>query len=224
MISERARKLWPHARAVLVIVHVLAVITLALPGEGILNKSRWQSGNVKSDFAGWAKTLRSLGVDTTPERVAERAHGVAEGYIEARDVFAAPFDHYPQVTGARQGWAMFASPQRHPVELHVDVLVAGTWQPIFRPRSRRYDWMYTQLDHHRLRKLVGRFAREQRRGIFPRLSGYLATRALHDFPDATRARVRLYRYDTLSPERVAAGETPVGRYTESRDLARGDAP
>ena len=31
-------------------------------------------------------------------------------------------------------------------------------------------------------------------------------------PDATRVRVRLFRYRTLPPARVLAGETPRGRY------------
>jgi hypothetical protein len=214
------QRMWPHVRAVLVILHVLAVITLALPGGGIRNRARWQAANVKSDFAGWARALRSIGVDTTPERLADRTYGVAEGYVEARSVFAAPFTHYPTFSGARQGWAMFASPQRHPVELHVDVLEGGQWVPIFRSRSRRHDWMWTELDQHRMRKLVGRFAREERKDVFFRLADHLAQRALRDHPAATRARVRMFRYDTLPPERVAAGERPVGRYTESREVAR----
>lgn len=227
--ASAARTLWPHVRAALVLGHVVAVILLSLPGGGITSKAQWKSDNLRSDVAGWGKTLRSAGVDVTDDELAKKTFEVAKSYVDVREVLIAPIRHYPEATGARQGWAMFASPQRHPAEVHVDVFDGQQWQPVFRPRSDEHRWFADRLDHHRLRKLAGRFARGFRRDVYADLATYLGDKALEDFPNASRARVRLYRWDALRPEEVRAGAVPKGKYTELRQFSRekgaeGDKP
>ncbi len=213
-------RMWPHVRAGFVLFHILAILALSLPGETVVSKRRWKSENVQSDFAGWAGALRSLGIDTTPKGVADRAHSTAEAYVKIRQTFIAPFAAYKEATGSRQGWAMFASPQRHPVEMHIDIRRGDSWSPIFRPRSTEYRWRARELEQHRLRKLVGRFAREFQSSVFTNFATYLTRLALADFPDADGARVRLYRYDALPPERVRKGELPQGKYAERLEVSR----
>ncbi|NUP06088.1 MAG: hypothetical protein HOW73_08520 [Polyangiaceae bacterium] len=223
MTPESKQRIRAQLWAAFITFHVLAVIVMSLPGEGITSKAQWQSENLRSDFAGWANALRKVGIAISDEELAEKARAVAEGYVDARSVLSAPFEPYQQATGARQGWAMFASPQRHPAEVHVDVFERGEWRPLFRPRSAEYSWFTRRLDHHRLRKLSGRFARGFNRGVYDDLARYLADRALHDFPTAERVRVRLYSWDALPPERVRAGEKPVGEYKEPREYTRDEA-
>ena len=56
-------------------------------------------------------------------------------------------------------------------------------------------------------------------GAQPEAARWLATKALREHPGATRVRVRLWRYATLPPERVRAGERPAGgRYEHERVL------
>ncbi len=69
-----------------------------------------------------------------------------------------------------------------------------------------------------MRKYGGRFAR----GFIPKnydeLASWLATEASADFPEANAVRVRLYRYRSLPPEKIRAGERPEGRYERARNF------
>lgn len=216
------RRARPQLWAVFILFHSVAIIMLALPGDALVGRSRWASTNTKSDFAGWSRALNKLGVQNTPEQLGKWVYGVAEGYVRARRAVIGPFERYRDATGSKQGWAMFASPQRHPVEVHVDAFEAGVWRPLY--RSRQSEWMSTQMDHARLRKLVGRFAREYRDNVFDELARFLGRRALADFPNVERVRVRLYRWDSLSADRVRAGEKPSGKYTQAREWTREKPP
>jgi hypothetical protein len=63
-----------------------------------------------------------------------------------------------------------------------------------------------------VRKQLGRFARTFYPRRYDAVARWLATEAARDFPDATSVRVRLWRYVSLPPDRVLAGEEPEGRY------------
>ncbi|MFO0547597.1 MAG: hypothetical protein U0271_04360 [Polyangiaceae bacterium] len=219
--APRDKPPWRHVRAALVLFHVSAVLVLSLPGESMMNPARWRSENFQSDVSGWNRTLAKLGVHMSDAAFASRLRSTGESYMRARSIVAAPFLPYPDIAGTDQGWTMFSSPQRHPVELHIDVeRPSRGYQPLFRPRSDEFGWRRDLFDHHRLRKLFGRFAREFSKVTFERLSKYVAALAFKDFPDATRVRIRLYSYDTLEPARVRAGEKPVGTYTKTREFTR----
>jgi hypothetical protein len=220
----------PHLGGAFILFHCVAIIVLALPGDAVVGRARWAAANTKSDFAGWSRALGKVGVDMPPEELGKRVHGVAEAYVGVRSRIITPFAYYREVAGAKQGWAMFSSPQRHPVEVHVDGFEAGSWRPLYRTRSsldqRSTDsqWMSTQMDHARLRKLVGRFAREYRENVFTELGRFLANRAFADFPNVERVRVRLYRWDSLPADRIRAGEKPTGKYTQQREWRRESPP
>ena len=211
----------PHLWAAFILLHCVAIVVLALPGDAVVGRARWASANTKSDFAGWSRALGKVGVEVPPEQLGKRVYGVAEAYVSARSAIIAPFVYYRELAGAKQGWAMFASPQRHPVVVHVDAFEGGAWRPLYRTRASA--WMSTQMDHARLRKLVGRFAREYRAPVFNDLARFLANRAFADFPNVERVRVRLYRWDSLPADRIRAGEQPTGKYTEIREWRR-EAP
>jgi hypothetical protein len=233
-MSARARALLvaarPHLWAAFILGHCIAIVMLALPGDAVVGRARWASTNTKSDFAGWSRTLGKLGVKMPPDELGKRVYGVAEGYVDVRRSIIAPFTLYREATGTKQGWAMFSSPQRHPVEVHVDGFEGGTWRPLYRTResfdqgSTNSQWMSTQMDHARLRKLVGRFAREYRENVFNELARYLGNRAFADFAGVERVRVRLYRWDSLPADRIRAGEKPTGKYTQVREWRRESPP
>lgn len=214
------KKAWPHLRAALVITHCLAIVLIGLPNGRLLSKAAWETDNLKSDLSGWSRGLGKVGIRTTPEALGARVHSVVEAYVAVISVVSAPFTHYPDIAGTHQGWAMFASPQRHPAEVHVEIMEDGVYRTIYQSRSAEHTWRRSVFDHHRIRKLIGRFAREFRKNVFWELSGWIADRAFEDFPSASRVRVRLYRYDALPPARVAAGERPEGKFAESREIRR----
>jgi hypothetical protein len=220
--SERERApvgRWAQVRAVLIAAHVIAVVVLTLPGESaMLNARRWKTANAQDDLRRWAERLQGWGVDTDPQRLQQSLWDTATSVAAVREAIATPFQPYAAATRMKQGWAMFASPQRHPAEVHVDVFEDGAWRLVYRPHDDAHDWNHAQFEHNRFRKFFGRFAREFVRRHYDQTAHWIATAAAVDHPRATKIRVRLYRYASLPPERVRAGDTPEGRYEHPREF------
>jgi hypothetical protein len=212
-VLAKASAAWPAIRGVLVALHVLAVVVLSLPSSGQLTDARrWESANTKVEMQRWAAMLEGWGIETTPESLAHRLRGWADGYARARRLVAAPFDRYAELSGARQGWSMFASPQKVPAELHVDVRVGSSWTPLVRPWDRTLDWRLDAREHHRVRKALGRLARAFRAERYEGLARWLATEAARDFPDVEEIRVALWHQPSPSIAQARAGTMPEGRY------------
>ena len=57
---------WAHVRGALVLLHVVAVLVLALPNTGgsVANRSSWKNPTVQGELRVWASRLSSLGIDT----------------------------------------------------------------------------------------------------------------------------------------------------------------
>jgi hypothetical protein len=209
---------WPHVRAGLVALHVASLVVLSLPGGGAVHDHRrWQTENARADLRQMAQRLTAWGWEIDEHGLARVLWSLGDAYLRVQRPVAAPFEAYAQLTGSRQGWAMFASPQRHPAELHVDVEVDGRWQMIYRPHSDAHAWNRRQLEHNRFRKFLGRFARGFQPQHYDQAARWVATKAAREHPAASRVRVRLWRYATLPPARVRAGERPSdGRYEHER--------
>lgn len=206
---------WPHVRAGLVALHVLSLVVLSLPGEGAVHDpARWKSANARTDLRQWAARLTAWGWPIDERGLERVLWSAGDAYLRVQAPLAAPFQAYAELTGSRQGWSMFASPQRHPAELHVDVEQDGRWVPIYRPQSDAHAWNRDQFEHNRFRKFLGRFARGFHRRHYDEAARWVATKAAREHPAATRVRVSLWRYSTLPPERVRAGEAPDDGRTE----------
>lgn len=211
---------YAKVRAALLAFHVIAVVVLSLPGAQVARGNRWQSRLMRQDLADWAAQLQKLGVSVTAEELGRTAQGIAEGYVAFRSVAVAPFEAYSAVTKARQGWAMFASPQRHPYEFHVDGLTEHGWTPLYRPHDEQAQFLAEYLLHNRMRKFQGRFARAMKDQYYEDFTAFVARRALEQNPDLRAVWLGLYGYASLPPERVRAGERPTGSYDNVRIFGR----
>ena len=214
---------WPHVRAGLVALHVVSLVVLSLPEAGdVHDPRRWQTENARADLRQMAARLTAWGWSIDEHGLERALWSAGDAYLQVQRPLAAPFEVYAELTGSRQGWTMFASPQRHPAELHVDVEEGGEWQPLQRPHSDQHAWNRRQLEHNRFRKFLGRFARGFHQRHYDEAARWLATKAAREHPEASRVRVRLFRYATLPPERVRAGEEPEGgRYKHERVFEAG---
>ncbi|MCA9635082.1 MAG: hypothetical protein KC420_03500 [Myxococcales bacterium] len=216
-LRQRLARAWPHLRVILVGYHVAAIVVLSIPPAGALNNpAMWRSANTRSDIAGYAAALGQVGVEITPEELGARVRDAAATFGRIRELLAAPFAGYAALVGARQGWAMFASPQRVPAEVHVDLEIGGEWRPLYRPHDDAAAWRRATFEHNRFRKFNGRFARTFIPPHYDGLARWLAREAAAEFPEATAIRVRLYRYRTLPPAEARAGRRPEGRYEHER--------
>lgn len=210
--STATRPRWAHVRAALVLLHVFAVVVLALPRpHSVTNRRAYKSANAQSEFRQWSARLNRVGFETSPPELERDLWSFANRYAEVHRSATKPMEHYGDLAGTRQGWSMFASPQRHPAELHVEIRRDKEWVTITRPRSGEHAWLRWKLDHNRVRKLLGRFARTFYPDRYRAFARWLATQAAHDHPDALLIRVRLVRYHSLPADRVRAGEVPQGR-------------
>lgn len=204
---------WPALRGVLVALHVVAVVVLSFPSGGqISDARRWNSANTRVEMQRWSALLNGWGIHTTPEQLTARLQSWAHTYVQARRHIAAPLDRYAEISGVRQGWSMFASPQKVPAELHVDVREGATWRPLVRPWDRTLDWRLQARDHHRVRKILGRLARSFRRDRYEGLARWLAAAAAHDFPEVLEVRVAVWRSRSPTLAQAQAGEAPEGHY------------
>lgn len=207
---------WAQVRTILIGLHVLAVLVLSLPSPArVVDPSAWSSENAQRDLENWASRLSWVGYDTKQQFEAD-LWSLAKGYSGASRAVRKPFSIYAQLSGTRQGWSMFSSPQKHPAEFHVDIRSGSEWIPVYRPFSKEYDFWARELHQNRFRKLMGRFARTFYRERYDSLARFLATRVAQAYPDASFIRVRLYRYATLPPSGVREGFEPTGRYEHDR--------
>lgn len=207
------REHWPALRGVLVALHVLAVVVLSCPSSGQLTDARrWSSANTRVEMQRWSALLSEWGIHTTPEQLTVRLRSWAHTYARARRHIAAPLDRYAEISGVRQGWSMFASPQKVPAELHVDVREGSTWRPLVRPWDTALDWRLQARDHHRVRKILGRLARSFRQDRYEGLARWLATAAAHDFPEVHQVRVAVWRSRSPTLAQARAGEVAEGHY------------
>jgi hypothetical protein len=212
----------PKLRAGLLLYHVVAVIVLALP-RGSFSEARWQARGTRADIAEWDTKLKKIGLLSRDASFENHLRSAAKGYAKVRRTLTLPFEDYASVTGMRQGWAMFASPQRHPSELWIDMQVDGEWKPIYRPTGAALDdALHAFLKHNRLRKFQGRFARGFDRSTYEDFVTYLARRVFATHPEATAVTLRLYAYASPSPQAARADDPPQGKFEHERTFQRGD--
>jgi hypothetical protein len=209
-------------RGLLVALHIVAITLMALPapGEG-LDRQAWQDPTVRAEFAGWAARLNWLGIAVTQEEFEDRLWNVATGYMGARDRVLAPFSYYYSTFGTIQSWRMFAGPHRHPIRVEIEVYAGGTWQTVYRERDPEHAWLASVFDQYRFRPVFYRFGWYRYHGEDPDFREFVrwvGGQAEHDFPQASRVRVRLYQLQTPSPDEVRAGQPPEGKYVRDMPL------
>ena len=202
---------WPQIRPVLIALHLLSIVILSLPGKGLANKKAWSTPNAMAELTAWTKRLEAIGISTTPERLRAQVYGANVAVGTWRDRIGWPLSRYARLTGATQGWAMFARPQKYPAELHIDVLEQGQWRPLVRPWNQT-EWRQHQRTHNRVRKMLGRYARTFYADRYQGAARWFATEAARDFPNVTEIRVQLWRSRSPTPEQARAGEAPEGHY------------
>lgn len=204
---------WRHVRAALVLIHLLAVVVLAVPSlRAAMDRRSWRNPTVQGELEAFAERLDSVGIHLTPKTLEQKVWRYAVAYNRVYEALEAPFFPYRHWVGVRQPWVMFVAPHRHPARVEIEVEEDHRWRLVYRARSDEHTWHRTLFDHDRLRSALFRYGWDRYRRAYRELCRYIAEEAARDFPKATRVRVRMYRYRTPSPEEVRAGEIPAGRY------------
>jgi hypothetical protein len=218
---------WPHIRAALVFLHLLAVTLMALPAPGGgMNRKNWADPTVQDEFAAWTTRLNAVGVPITSEQLQDQAYRFSIRFMTVRDTALKPFGPYYQYCGTWQSWRMFVAPHRYPAKMVVDIRQNGEWQTVYEERSWTARWHAQQLDHDRFRSLIFRFSWSSYRKVYTEFVDWLAIEAARDFPDANRLRVRFSKRRSPTPAEVRTQTQPAPRWEleQVRDLTRTRVP
>jgi hypothetical protein len=200
---------WPHLRAGLIGLHVVAVTVVALPAPvGGMDRRLWADPTVQAEFRAWRGRLAAVGVELSAAEFEDRLFGAASGLMAARSAAIAPFEPYYDHFGTWQSWRMFVAPHTHPSRLVVEVRRDGAWAEVFRERSPTATWMRPVLAQDRVRSAIFRYAWPNYKSSYKRFARWVAERALADHPGADAARVRFERQASPTPTQARAGEEP----------------
>jgi len=216
--SSGWKRAWPHVRAALVLLHVVAVTLMAMPAPGGgMNREAWAEPTVQGEFAAWTERLNGLGFDVTTEQVQDRAWAFAEGFMGLRETVLTPFQPYYEYAGTGQSWRMFVAPHRVPSRLEIDLEGADRagWVTIYAQGSDAR-WRARQLEHDRMRAQIFRLSWPGYEGTYAKFGEWVAREAARDFPDGVRVRVRFFEYRTPSPEETRAGVVATGKYEKTK--------
>ena len=214
---------WPQIRAVLVGCHVVAVLAMATPSPSAgLRRSSWKDPTVQAEFSAWNERFQAMGISWTEPEMEDHLWTFAVGWDHARDLVLTPITPYGRYLGASQSWRMFVAPHRYPTRLQIELDSGDGWETLYIERSAEYAWRREVFDHDRMRSAIFRFGWTQYKKSWQLFADWVAKKAAVDFPDASRVRVRMYKYQTLSPEDAAAGKEPDGKFQqdEIRSLAK----
>jgi hypothetical protein len=221
--SEKARagpgqpSLGAHVRAALILLHVCAVPVLALPAPAYIGSARMREAPMyRRELDAWSQRLRGVGVEVTGPQLERILVEQGRRYLGLRAAVVRPFAPYGRYLGVHQSWQMFSQPQTFPVRLYVEVRTApAPFRPIYVQHSNGHGWRRSQFEHDRVRKLLGRIGRRSTAG-YSELCLWIAREAATDFPDETHVRIRQYRVATLPPERLRAGATAPGKFSNEQ--------
>jgi len=212
--SPAARgRAWPHIRALLISVHVLAVILGALPApSGGMKRGAWRDPTVQDEFAAWRGRLAAVGVEVDAQAFEDQLWAFATRFMAVRGVVLKPFGPYYRHFGTLQTWRMFVAPHRYPARLHIDIFENGRWVNVYEEQHPGPDWKQHLLEQDRFRSALFRYSWASYERSYRQLAAWIAKAAAVDYPEATAVRLRWFKYKTLPPAAAAAGATPTGEF------------
>lgn len=205
--------------AVLVLLHLVSVAVSSLPSvRGNLSPALMREPVVQLELAQWVAALEKIGIELTKAELQELVVTVGHAYSDVRDVLVKPFAPYRKHLGTGQTWNLFTSAHRIPGRLEIDLEEGGAFRPLYVARSDEHTWRRASFDDTRMRKAIYFMTWKRSSRTYHTFSEWVAREAAKDFPDATRVRLRYWRYHTPSPEQVRSGEEPKGRFVQTRLL------
>ena len=193
--------LWKHARAVLVLGHVLTMVLIAIPAPvGGTDRAMWKNPTAQMEFATYANFLRM-----PPAEFEEKLYQLAMFWMGIRDVYLRPVWPYMRVTGTDQPWRMFVGPDRFPPRFQLQFRTAAAdFATLYEERSAVFTWHEDYFRQERVRSHTYRYAWPGYWQAEVQNCNYLARLVFEEKPDATVVRCRFWKQKTPSAEQVLA--------------------
>jgi len=204
---------WPQVRAVLVALHVTAVLTVACPAPVKSSDAQnWKRATVRAELVAWTKRLRAVGLAVSEQELATLGQTVSTPWSQTRTTILAPALLWLKSIGATQGWYMFTAPDRAPQRFTFALTTALTAavtpgrasdveHPVFDFGRAVHDDALIDVDflsEHRVRRAFFQAAWSER-PVFRELCVWLAREASARRPDVTGAVCRLVEQPVIVP-------------------------
>jgi hypothetical protein len=199
-----------QVRGALLALHLLAITAMALPapGSGALDRASWADPTVQAEVRAWSQRLSRVGWVVEPNRLEAGAWAVASTVGGLRGMILAPLQPYYRYFGTWQSWRMFVAPHRFPTTTSLEVELDGAFVAVFVEGDPERAWRAGLLGHERSRSLLFRLGWERYAAWREHFLAWFAREAAEEWPEATRARLRVTRRATPSPRALAAGAWP----------------
>ena len=192
----------PKARA--------ALITLALAIHGFVAaplprsiSARDMRGDVAAEeLDRWVEILGGVGIDTTPDELADHTLTVGRAIVKWRNTIVGPIRPLLRHTGTGQGWGLFTYPDTRPRRVIMRGQTDdGDWRLIYRTLDPEYDWNGELWRHRRLRGPTDTLSRKSSPGpVYQNFVDYAAARAFEDFPELVAFEVSFERSHSTRPD------------------------
>lgn len=206
-------KYWPHIRALLIGLHLIAIILKAIPApEGAMNRSDWKNPTVQAEFADFTQRLQGIGIDVSPKELEEELWSLSRQYMRVRKSVLKPFKLYYRYAGADQNWRLFVAPHMYPSKFNVEVLIDEEWRTVYAPFTAEARWQAHLIENSRFRPSIFRYSWPRYKKHYHVFAQYLADHAKNDFPEATRLRTRWWNARSPSPAQVLRNSQPKGKW------------
>jgi hypothetical protein len=208
-------------RAVLVGLHLLAVLLMSIPAPAGMSRQTLQEENIQANFRDWSDLAKGLGINLEAAKIEELSFTWGTRVLGVRNKALAPFRPYYKYAGTNQRWQMFGYLNRTPGRIEVAtcdkinkrLCAKQDWDWRFIMGSDEADWLRPRMEQERIRAIVSSFAWKKRKGHYNALGRWLAAQAAEDFPDAKTLRVRMGTLQIPPPARLRElDEVPVGDY------------
>lgn len=201
-----------HLRAILVLLHVLAITLLSFPAPvGGMTKKAFADPAAQASFAAYATVLQGLGLDVEPAELEAWLWDRGNRLIELRRILVEPTLPYQKWTGAEQGWRMFGMVNRRPAWLVIELQEGEAWRTIYRCRSQEHAWRQEQLDQERMRAVVNAWSWRTRKPGYDQFGVWIAQQASVDFPGASHLRIHMQQVALPPPEVLRSSGMPEGK-------------
>lgn len=192
-----------HLRAIFILFHLAAIGSLCIPAPvGGLSERSYNNANIQAIFREYSVALNRVGLRVTRKELQDTAWAAGQWLVDVRKAALQPFVPYHRATGTQQGWRMFGYVNRTParVEVRLQRVADGPWEPLYFARSDAHDWRRRQLDQERFRALLNSASHRRSKKRYERAVDWLADRAAEDFPEAHALAAQMVYQPAPPPE------------------------
>ena len=189
---------WDHLRGALVLLHVVALLGMAMPApKNFLGKDPLSQPKVAEPLKVWEKALAPL----PPEALRAVVLYGGRSLAWTRNQFITLSKPYSDWAGVYQSWRMFGTSPATGDRPEWWIEENGSWRLLYRPLDPQARWRAGLWEDGRVRGLIPSLGNDEK-GTWGGFARSLARRAAIEFPKATRLKIQRVPLRFPSPTRL----------------------